>query len=141
MFEEGSEIEEIGGWCFQNSGLKEIILPKGLKEVGYSVFDGCEDLKTIYVENGCEIDLSCTEIPNSTKVGPPPETIVGSVMVWELRNCKEVIIPNGAKRIGDRWFWGTTVESITFSTSVKEIGVEAFCNCKNLKQIIFSENS
>lgn len=52
-----------------------------------------------------------------------------------------MVIPEGAERIGDRWFWGSEIEGITFPTSVKEVGGEAFCGCKNLKRIIFSESS
>ena len=85
MFEEGSKLEKIGFNCFRNSGLEEITLPKALKKVGYGAFENCGNLKTIYVEDGCEADLLLAEVPNSTKVGPLPETMAGGVRVWGLR--------------------------------------------------------
>ena len=38
VFEERSKLEEIGDYCFKNSGLEEITLPKMLKEVGDDAF-------------------------------------------------------------------------------------------------------
>ena len=66
MFEEGSKLEDIGWDCFKNSGLEEIRLPKSLKNVGYGAFQNCRNLRTIYVEDGCEADLDLTEVPDST---------------------------------------------------------------------------
>ena len=74
-------------------------------------------------------------------LGPLPETMAGNVRVWSLRACKQVIIPEGVERIGSRWFWGSDVESVTISASVKEIGVGAFGKCKNLKEVVFTERS
>ena len=53
MFEEGSKLEEIGVYCFTNSGLEEIALPKTLKKIRDYAFKDCKDLKIIYVEDGC----------------------------------------------------------------------------------------
>ena len=66
MFEEGSKLEEIGDYCFSSSGLEEITLPKSLKNICDLAFTDCEDLKTIYVDDGCEADLSGLDLPNST---------------------------------------------------------------------------
>lgn len=54
---------------------------------------------------------------------------------------KRVAIPNGIEKIRNNWFWGSGVESVKISASVREIGAYAFCNCKNLKQIIFLKSS
>ena len=85
MFEERSKLEDIGWDCFNNSGLEEIRLPKSLKNVGLDTFQNCRNLRTIYVEDGCEADLFWTEVPDSTQVGPLPETMAGSEKVWDLR--------------------------------------------------------
>ena len=65
MFEEGSKLEEIGWYCFNNSGLKEIPLPKSLKKIDDRTFSDCKNLRTIYVEDGCKADLSDLEIQDS----------------------------------------------------------------------------
>lgn len=57
IFVNGSRLEEIGRMCFYSSGLEETTLPKTLKKIGDDTFSGCEHLKKIYVENGCEANL------------------------------------------------------------------------------------
>ena len=71
-------------------------MPKTLKEIGGSVFSWCDNLKVIHVEDGCEASLRNVMVPNSVKVGPLPETMVGGVRVWDLRKLRDVFIPDGA---------------------------------------------
>ena len=93
------------------------------------------------MKDGCEASLFGAEVPDSVIVGPPAETMMGSVKVWDLRNCKEVVIPDETERVGNHWFWGNDVESVTVPASVREIGADAFCNCKSLKSVTFAEGS
>ena len=91
--------------------------------------------------DGCEADLSNLWIQNSTKVGPPPETMVGSVRVWNLRNCKKIVIPEGTERIGNHWFYRCSIVSVEIPASVKYIDANAFYNCESLKRVAFAEGS
>ena len=50
-------MEYIGGKCFENSGIEEIALPRTLKEIDENLFDGCTKLKTVWVEDGCAVDV------------------------------------------------------------------------------------
>ena len=109
--------------------------------LGDHTFSGCESLKKIYVADGCEADLSNLKIPDSTKVGPPPETMIGNARLWDFRDCKNIVIPDGVERIGNYLFWGSEAECVEISASVKEIGMCAFRSCKNLKRVEFAEGS
>lgn len=107
MFEKGSKLECIGEYAFygchglrhialpdglaiigkktfKKNGLEEITLPGTLKEIGEGVLD-CESLKTVYVGDGCDVDLSNTGVPSHTNVCPSLETFAGGVKVWNLR--------------------------------------------------------
>ena len=66
---------------------------------------------------------------------------MGSTRVWDLRNLKQVVIPEGIERIGNQWFWGSDIESIEIPATAKEIGADAFYNCKNLKSVTFADGS
>lgn len=59
----------------------------------------------------------------------------------DLKNCKHVAIPEGVEKIGNRWFWRSEIESVEIPTSVKEIGVDAFFECKNLMSVVFAPDS
>ena len=52
-----------------------------------------------------------------------------------------MVIPEGTAKIGNHWFWGSKVRRVKIPASVKEIGVDVFFKCKNLKSVVFAENS
>lgn len=81
-------LETIGDIAFFEIGLEEITLPRALKDAEWQVFDVGKSLKAVHVEDGCEAALSFAGIPDSAVVGPPPETSVGGVNVWDLRALK-----------------------------------------------------
>lgn len=127
--------------AFSYTSLKHITLPSTLRELWEHTFEGCYSLKAICVADGCEVDPSSLKTPNSTRIGPPLETMAGDIRVWDLRNCREVIIPEGTERIENNWFYSCDVESVTVPASVKEIRANAFRNCTNLREVIFQEGS
>lgn len=126
---------------FEESGLEEMTLPRTLKEVEGDASNGYASLKTVYVQDGCGADFYRIRVQRSTEVGPPPSTLVGSARVWDLRKLKDIVIPEGAERIGNHWFYCTDVESVTVPASVKEIEADAFCRCEKLKGVLFAKNS
>ena len=93
------------------------------------------------MEDSCEASLIDVELPDSVLVGPPPETMVGNARVLDLRDCKEVVIPEGVEKIGNQWFWGSKIETVEIPASVREIGADAFGNCRDLKSVTFAEGS
>ena len=42
--------------------------------------------------------------------------------VWKFRELDDVTIPDGVEAIGNYWFWGCAIESVTVPASVKSIG-------------------
>lgn len=69
------------------------------------------------------------------------EMMIGNINLQNFRKQKNVIIPDGVEKIGNRWFWGSDVESVTIPASVKELGTDAFCKCRNLKRMTFVHDS
>lgn len=125
---------------FHDSGLEEVTLAATLKTIGFNTFSECENLKIIYVRDGCSVDLFFTASA-AIKIGPPPETVVGGVSVWDLRALKDIVIPDGTERIGNYWFFGCGVETVTMPASVTEIGDYAFWKCERLKSLVLAEGS
>ena len=50
-------IEYIGSECFRDSGVEEIMLPGTLKGIGTDAFAHCPNLRTVWVEEGCALDV------------------------------------------------------------------------------------
>ena len=126
-----SRLRTIRKRCFMNCGIKEITLPKALKEIHGDALS-CERLRKICVEEGCEVNLSWAGIPDHAYVHLPSEPMMGKTRVDDLLHCRYVVIPDGVERVGSYWFWKASIISVEFSTSVREIGVDAFCNCRYL---------
>ena len=117
---------------FAGTRIEKITLPKTLKETSYYTFSNCSKLKKVYVEDGCKTYRFGVNMPSSTEVVPAPGTMMGNENVWDLRNCKKLVIPEGIERIGNHWFWGSEIESVVVPASVREIEMTAFRNCKAL---------
>ena len=129
-------LEALGN-IFSGTGIERLALPRTLKNISRYALSGCGILRRVYVEDGCEADFFAAGTPDSVKVGPPPATTAGGARVWDLRNCREVVIPEGTERIGNYWFYGCGIEDITFPASVREIGAWAFCKCSGLTSVAF----
>ena len=84
---EGCAVTKIGTDAFRNKkGIREIILPEGLKEIGSAAFRKCADLERICI----------------------PETVqkIGSHVFCDCANLVQVNIPNGIKAMEPALFFG-----------------------------------
>lgn len=140
-FQKDSKLEKIEERCFFKSGLREILIPMALKTISSTAFEDCDNLKIIHVEDDCKASLSGVKIPIPAMVTLLRETVAWGKPLLELRKLKEVTIPEGVDMIGNRWFWGSNIESVTIPASVREIGTDAFCSCLKLKRVAFSPDS
>ena len=115
----------------------EIEIPKTLRVIGTDAFKQCTNLSAIRVDDACECCLSSAYIFSSTRVVLLREILVSGKSLSALRELKEVAIPEGVDKIGNYWFWGSNVESVTIPSNIQKIGIEAFCNCEKLKKLVF----
>ena len=141
VLNEGLEELKSGGFfgIFWDSGVEEITLPSTLKKMNKYAFDECDTLKKICMSGDRVMSITQFEMPEAAKIGPPVETMAGDARVWDLRELREVVIPEGVEKIGNYWFYGSDIESVTTPASVREIGFLAFFCCKNLKNIKLSD--
>ena len=103
------------------------------------MFDNCPDLKIVWVEEGLTLDVK--RYVADDVVVLPAKMVVGDQLLRDLRGQKDVAIPDGVERIGERWFVNSKVESVTVPASVTAIEKEAFCDCKCLRRVIFALGS
>ena len=85
VFEKGSALRRMGEGCFYDSGLKQIVIPQGVEELGGKAFMNCKELWTVDFAEGLEaIGSSC----------------------FERSSIREIFFPDSLKIIGDRAFYG-----------------------------------
>ena len=111
------------GWC---SSLESITIPSSVTYIGENLFAGCDSLASVMVDNQNPMYDSrdnCNAII---------ETATNTLMA----GCKNTIIPNTVKNIGNGAFMSCyTLSAITIPNSVSSIGESAFDACFNLTSI------
>ena len=110
------------------TGLKEVLLPDGLKIIGPNLFWGCTDLERV------ELPDSITEIYGSSEWMTGGRENSGAFA--GCTSLKSITIPPNVKEIPYNTFQNcTSLEEIIIPDGVTVIGERAFRNCVNLKHV------
>ncbi len=157
IFEEGSQLSNIGTYAFQNcTSLKNISLPNSLTILGNYAFKGCTSLEEISIEcpNLRSIPAycfdGCSNLVNVT-FGEVSFSRIGTYAFQNCTSLKSIIIPKTVNGFGDYTtnniqastssctFTGcTSLESVIFEEGSKlaKVGQKVFQNCTSLKEIV-----
>lgn len=140
--------------AFACTGLTSISIPKSVIAIEPVVFEACEKLASITVEEGNKVYDSrdnCNAIIdteyNSLIVGCKNTIIpasVKSISEGAFDGCTgltSIEIPSTVKYIGAAAFAGCGLTSIIIPKSVSNIGEVAFANCLNLSSIVVEEGN
>ncbi len=140
------EVEEgttaIGDLAFARSSLKSVILPDGLKSIGYGAFYHCDDLEMVRIPDSVT-DISpeaFAETPfldNWLNKQGDPFWIVGDGVLMAYRGSgATVTIPDTVKKIAGSAFAGHgEIQSVRLPASLTEIGEGAFYDCTGLSSV------
>lgn len=108
-----SHITTIGVSAFRNcAGLTELHLPDSVTSIGESAFK----------DSGLTGEL---QLPNSV-------TSIGNEAFRNVKIEGDLVLPNALTFLGTRAFNETTISSVTFPSTLKNIGNRAFYNCSKL---------
>lgn len=100
----------------------EVVLPDTLEKVGYNPFADCWGITVVWVEDDSFVDnLRTSHSGSLMAILPARSTMVGDVLLWDLRRQKHVEIPEGVRRIGREWFKNSEIESVALPASVMEV--------------------
>ncbi len=111
-------VKEIGGFAFENSGIKKITIGKTVKKIHRGIFYNCQKLETV--------NWHYKEIPSYT--------------FEECESLKKINMYTKIKTIGKEAFESTGFEEFKMPDSVQKVGPRAFAYCAELKKIVFSKN-
>ena len=111
------EVIKIAKGAFKGcSSLQKISLPKNLKEIPPSMFEGCGKLSSINIPDGV--------------------VKIGDRAFDSCKSLDDVIIPNSVTTLGSKVFHGCFfLRDIKLSDNLIEMGHEVFGNCYNLEKI------
>ena len=125
---------------FENSLLKEIVIPDSVTSIGKGAFANCSNLTSITIPNkvtsiGEYAFYGCKSL-NSVII-PDRVTSIGDGAFGCCINLTSVTIPNSVTKIGDGAFeWCERLTSVIIPDGVASIGEGAFYNCRGLKKVI-----
>ena len=155
-------LESIGEECFSNTGLKGIVIPDSVKQIGAKAFFGCHSRETAVLPAGLEEipqslfygckKLSETTIPDTvTKIGasafysceslpgiaiPDSVTSIGASAFYNWLKLTNLKIGSGVKEIGDKAFGqAAALKTLTLPDGLETIGYDAFWACKSLTAV------
>ncbi len=123
------------------ANLKEIYLPKTLREVGLSTFIGCTNLKEAYfqgsAEDWCKISFGdSAALPNYYS-----QTIYFLNENNDYELVEEIVLTDRVSVIHDYQFFNFgDLKSVVISNNVKEIPVSTFRSCKALEYVYIGDN-
>lgn len=128
----------IGGGVFRRRAfLREVRLPKSLREIDDDAFAGCSNLERVtgecpltYVGEG-----AFAGTPWLRALGDRP-VLCGVLIGRPPLDRGELAVPEGVRVIAEGVFRGCTeLRGITFPESVERIGPEAFADCDHLERV------
>ena len=143
IFEENCQVSTIRSRFFKDcSSLSKLVLSKNIVKFEADVFDYHPDFDSVYyngtIEDWCKIEF-VNESSNPLKYAKHFYVKDDNNEYYEVTN---LVIPSTVNSIGNYQFYGYKgLITTTISSSVEYIGINAFYGCKNLKEVIFEENS
>ena len=118
-------LETIRGEAFENSGIKDIILPSSLKNiVDGNNFRNCDSLRQISIPGG--------------------ENGVTSLPSWCFAYCDslhKVVLPNHLATMGERCFFYCDLYDIDIPGTLKEVSYDGFSHNLHMTKIKFNEGT
>ena len=131
--------------AFQKSKVKEVVLGKGIKAIGYDSFWLCEQLTSVTLSEGLETIYreafkNCTAL--TSIVIPNSVTKIDYDAFYGCSSLKEVVIGSGLTVIPENCFrYCTSLEEVVIPKQVTEIKNRAFSDCTSLASFTFEKDS
>ena len=136
-------------FAFQDSGIRELVLPKTVASLGRDITYYCRNLVALSVEAGNPVFDSrnnCNAIietaTNTLRIGcvntviPETVTALGEMAFSGKPGLKEVILPNSITSLGWAAFWADEdLTKVKLSAGITELGESPFGGCSRITSL------
>lgn len=122
---------DIAASAFENGTIEEITIPNTVTNIGNKAFKSCENLTTVYFEEGGTAALKLATASSSTSNGA----------FYGCTSLTSVNLPERLSYIGAGSFYNTGVVNITIPSTVTQIWNGAFQSCENLATVTITDTA
>lgn len=142
IVEEG--ITSIANNAFENTKIREVVLPNTIEEIGEAAFSGCEHLREINLPEGLRrigrsAFLNCIKLENI--VLPRSIKFLSESIFCFCTGLKTVTILSEVNKIPSQMFnYCIGIEKVELPETVVAIGYDAFSGCESLKELVLPES-
>ena len=116
--------------------VKDLVIPDGIKEIGYCAFQGCKCLTSVTLPNSVTSidDYAFQGCSNMNFVFNTGNLIfIGSYAFFDCSSLAEITIPEGVSEIKDCVFSNCiSLSSVNMHNGITKIGDYAFWGCESL---------
>ena len=129
-------VTSISYWAFYNcSELETVTIGSGVQDMGGGVFEGCDALKSITVDED-------NEYYSSDSNGVLYNDDIKMLVKYPAASDRtSFVVPDGIVAIGSSAFGNSkNLQSITLSDSVEDLSYRAFSGCTNIESIDLPDN-
>ena len=135
-------ITSVGKCAFQSSKITEITLPDSMTTIEQWAFSGCEQLKSVSVQNSIyEVAGDAFNQTLWLEEHPAGPIFFGNILYkYKENGAEHYTVPAGTLGISSGAFSGCTLKSVDLPDSLQYIGATAFISCKNLEAITIPDS-
>lgn len=132
----GDSIKTIPSYAFHDCLKLTKVIARKVKLIDSYAFQGCESLEEVVLESVETINERAFEIcPRLTSINLPSTIKIIGHSAFSFSGLTTINLPNGLKTISHYAFNSTSLSSITIPNSVESIGNGAFSFCYQLTSI------
>lgn len=163
-FSENSKLKRILKNTFYHSSLESILIPRHIKEICEGAFSECYSFKTIFFPKNIELEIIQNDVFTNSSIEsffiPSSVTEIKEGWCSHTMNLTKISISpkndnftyldnkiligktnNNCDKFDKILFARRDIEVAVIPSFIKKICHSAFCECKKLRMIVFSENS
>jgi len=134
-------ITSIGNRAFYNSGLKEFVIPSGVKTLGSQIFFQADNLTTVYYDTDYASQTTAVFGATAVKKVVFRGTKVPDYVCQGASELKEIVIEKSVRQIGAHAFEDcTSLLQAEIPGSVASIGDNAFKNCTAMTGVVIPDS-
>ena len=127
------ELEALDEQCFADSGLEKIVVPASVRDIGYSAFEDCKNLREVRFAPGSQLERVEHRVFAGSRLrafaAPQALRYIGENAFYNCASLQTVRLNEGLEEVGRLAFARTGLREVRVPGSVRALHFSAFHLC------------